>query len=112
MRLGLAEAIAAVLAVGAGVGVWVGALPDSGSIGGFYFPLMCVAAFVITFALGVEPWLVAVALIASQLVIVVVAPPGDNDGLQLLWFPFLAFILLVLMLPAGFGQWLRERLFS
>lgn len=73
---------------------------------------MCAAAFTVTFLLHVEPWLPPVALIVPQFVMAAVSPPGDNDGLELLWFPSLAFILLVLMVPAGFAYWLRVRLSS
>lgn len=110
VKVGLPEAVGVVVAATSGIAVWIGVIPDSGSVGGFYFPLMCIAAFAITFVLRVEPWLVPVALVVPQLVIAALSPPGDNDGLQLLWFPFLAFILLVLMVPAGVGQWLRGRL--
>lgn len=105
----LTDVAAVLLSAGSGIAIWVGVLPDSGSIGGFYLPLMCAVAFAITFALRVEPSLVPLALVIPQLAIVSLSPPGDNSGLQLLWYPFLTFILLVLMLPAGLGRWLRDR---
>lgn len=98
------------LSVAAGVSVWLGVVPDTGGMGGFYFPIMCGTVFAITFGFQAEPGWVAAASVAPQLLFVMFAPPGDNDGLQLLWFPFLLFVLFVLMIPAALGRSFRRRI--